>query len=567
MQAGTATGEGNDTLISIENATGSIHDDTITGNAAANVLNGFDGADTLDGGAGADTLAGGAGDDVYIVDASDVIVEASGAGADTIQTSVAIYTLATANVENLSYSGGGNFTGTGNSSANVITGGVGNDRLYGAGGVDTLIGGTGDDTYLVDVAGVVMTEVSGEGTDTVRSAITWTLGANIENLTLTGGAATNGFGNAENNIITGNAAANTLKGFGGDDTLDGGLGADTVSYTGASGAVTVNLQAGTATGEGNDTLISIENATGSIQDDTITGNASANILNGYDGADTLDGGAGADTLAGGVGNDVYIIDASDVIVEAASAGTDEIQTNIATYTITAANVENLTYTGSSDFTGTGNALNNVITGASGNDRLYGVSGADTLIGGLGNDTYLVADAAVTLTEASGEGADTVRSSVTLTLAANIENLTLTGGAATNGFGNVENNVITGNAAANTLGGGLGADTLTGGLGNDTFVFDTATGGGNVDTITDFAAGADKIRLDSTIFSALGGAGVLGAGLFVSNTAAQDGDDYLIYDSTTGALYYDDDGSGANGQVQIATLTTGLTLSNTDFLVT
>ncbi|NKF30848.1 calcium-binding protein, partial [Pseudomonas sp. BGM005] len=138
-----------------------------------------------------------------------------------------------------------------------------------------------------------------------------------------------------------------------------------------------------------------------------TGNRLANTITGGAGNDTLDGGAGNDTLDGGGGNDIYVVDsASDVIKD--SAGTDEIRTALAAYSIAAlANIENLTYTGSASFSGAGNALANTITGGAGNDMLNGGAGADSLIGGAGHDTYIVDHAGDTVIEAADAGTDTV----------------------------------------------------------------------------------------------------------------------------------------------------------------
>jgi Ca2+-binding RTX toxin-like protein len=174
----------------------------------------------------------------------------------------------------------------------------------------------------------------------------------------------------------------------------------------------------------------------------------------------------------------------------------------------AGNVENLTLTGSSAINGSGNGLNNMLTGNSGNntlmadagnDTLNGGIGADTLMGGAGNDTY-VTDLGDTVIEAASAGTDTVQSSATITLGANLENLTLTGSSAINGSGNGLNNTITGNTAANTLSGGAGIDTLIGGAGKDSFVFNTVSDTGTTanasDFITDFVRGQDKINLSA-----------------------------------------------------------------------
>jgi len=179
-------------------------------------------------------------------------------------------------------------------------------------------------------------------------------------------------------------------------------------------------------------------------------------------------------------------------------------------------------------------------------------------------------------EASGAGTDLVLSSVSFNLTGQaIENLTLTGGAAINGIGNGLANRITGNDAANllqggtggadTLDGGLGADTLTGGTGPDAFLFGAALGGSNIDHITDFSVPDDHILLSSAIFAGLP-TGVVGASAFVIGAMAADALDRIIYNSATGALFYDADGTGAGGAVQFARLNSGLALTSADCIV-
>ncbi|UGY14416.1 rhizobiocin [Bradyrhizobium septentrionale] len=446
-----------------------------TGNELANFITGGAGDNALDGGIGADTMLGGLGNDTYYVDnAGDVVTENPGEGTDTVHSTID-YTL-TANVENLILDGTGNLAGTGNALANVITGNTGNNTLDGGIGADTMAGGLGNDTYFVDDAGDVVTENSGEGTDTVHSTIDYTLGANVENLILDGTGNLAGTGNALANVITGNTGNNTLDGGIGADTMAGGLGNDTYFVDNAGDVVTEN------SGEGTDTVHSTIDYTLTANVENLildgsgnlagTGNALANVITGNSGNNTLDGGIGADTMAGGLGNDTYFVDnAGDVVTENSGEGTDTVHSTI-DYTLTA-NVENLILDGSGNLAGTGNGLANVITGNSGNNTLDGGIGADTMAGGLGNDTYFVDNAGDVVTENSGEGTDTVHSTINYTLGANVENLILDGTGNLAGTGNALANVITGNTGNNTLDGGIGTDTMAGGLGNDTYFVDNA----------------------------------------------------------------------------------------------
>jgi len=224
---------------------------------------------------------------------------------------------------------------------------------------------------------------------------------------------------------------------------------------------------------------------GTTGNDTLVGTANQDVLLGGAGDDSLDGGAGIDLLVGGVGNDTYTVDnVGDQVLENAGEGIDTVQASI-TYTL-GENLENITLTGTANINATGNTLDNVLTGN---------AGTNVLAGGLGNDTYVMTSVADTIIENAGEGTDTVQASITSTLGANLENLTLTGPTAINGTGNDLANVITGNSGVNTLSGLGGNDTISAGDGNDVLI-----GGLGADTLTG-GAGADTFRFalaDSTV---------------------------------------------------------------------
>ncbi|MCP9783493.1 hypothetical protein KBY83_09210 [Cyanobium sp. WKJ7-Wakatipu] len=202
------------------------------GNAQNNTITGNDANNTLDGLAGADTMIGGLGDDTYVVDnVGDVITELASAGTDTVQSTIA-YTL-TNNLENLTLLGSGAINATGNTANNILTGNASANVLNGNGGTDTLIGGRGDDIYIVDSADDIIKEtLISSDVDSVESSVSWVLGTNLENLTLTGTTTINGTGNELDNTIIGNSANNILDGGnGGTDLLTGLGGADTFKFS------------------------------------------------------------------------------------------------------------------------------------------------------------------------------------------------------------------------------------------------------------------------------------------------------------------------------------------------
>jgi len=541
--------------------------DRLFGGTGGDRLNGGDGNDLLDGGAQNDTfIAGsGAGDDIYIggdgidtviykstmlgvlVDLAAVVDQATGPeiGVDQISE-----------IENVT-GGSGADQLRGDGLSNVLVGLAGGDLLDGRGGNDNLLGGLGDDTYFVDASGDKVTELAGQGTDTVHSLISYILGPNVENLVLLGGGgAIHGTGNELNNVISGNASDNKLK---------GGLGLDTVSYEMATAGVVVGLamtSAQNTVGAGTDTLSGFENLRGSTHGDNLTGSGGNNVLEGLDGDDTLNGGAGTDTasylLAGGA---VTVSLAITTAQNTGGAGTD---------TLTA--IERLIGSTFADVL-TGDSLANRIDGLGGDDTIEGGAGADTLIGGTNGA------AGDTVSYASASAGVTVKLGTQDGLTA--QNTVGGGSDVLSGFENVTGsghddklvgsslaNVLSGGAGNDTLDGKAGTDILIGGTGADVFHFHSALNAStNVDHISDFELGTDRIELENAIFTKLTALGTLSVDFFVIGTLAADANDYVIYDDVGGALYYDSNGSGAGGQVQFATLATGLALTNASFAVT
>jgi Ca2+-binding RTX toxin-like protein len=223
---------------------------------------------------------------------------------------------------------------------------------------------------------------------------------------------------------------------------------------------------------------------------------------------------------------------------------------------------------------TGGAGNDTLYGGSGNDVLDGGIGNDTLVGGAGGDVYIINALGSVIIEASGEGTDTVKASISTTLADNVENLALTGSLPINGTGNASANRLTGNSASNVLSGGagndvlnggLGKDTLTGGTGQDIFRFNTSLTA-NIDKITDYNVADDTIQLGNTLFTKLTTSGVLNIANFKVASTAADANDFIVYNKTTGALFYDADGNGLGTAIQVAVLGINLVLTNNDFIV-
>lgn len=639
LLAGTARdGFGDtDTLVNIQIVIGSNSGDIILGGDRADHLYGQNGNDTLIGGAGDDTLAGGAGVDSYDGgDGFDLIVFSPRNANEDQPTTGAVASLLTGLIANDGYGNAEAIVGGAANSIEMLIGTSFADDLtgrantspnpFGGVGPGYLRGGQGNDSLRAAVA-----DSRNVAADYLRDADANADGFGVT-VNLVSQTATDGWGGTDSlfNIgaargsafadsLVGNGDNNWFRGREGADTILGGNGIDFISYSDSNLGVLVNLLAGTAQdGWGStDSISGIEQASGSeVAGDTLLGDTVANAFSGYggddslsgwvgndtllahDGADTLDGGKGSDSMVGGVGNDRYIVDAAgDTVVESPGGGIDTVQSSVS-WTL-GDEVEALVLTGRAR-NGTGNTLDNSITGSAGrnsldgdagadtldggdgSDTLDGGSGADSMAGGLGNDVYIVDDVGDVILELAGGGVDLVRTSIPIfTIAAELEELALLAGGV-NGTGNAANNVITGNTADNVLSGLGGRDELIGGTGNDTLQGDdgndTLEGGAGRDSL-EGAAGRDLFRwaqashgrdtiasydaaLDDLGFSAAGfGAGLvagvaLTAAQFESNTTglASTGDVRFVFNTATKVLSFDADGSGAGAASTIVTLT-------------
>jgi len=361
---------------------------------------------------------------------------------------------------------------------------------------DTFVGTDGNDTFHVDNVADVIVEAPNGGQDTVYTSVDYTLPDNVELLFVDTAQGLRVTGNGVGNDIQGNVGNDTLDGGGGDDRLYGGLGDDVYIVNDASADIHEAALQGTDRVEAsvsywlNDNLETLVlTGTAAING---TGNGQANTLVGNSAANQLSGNGGGDTMTGGAGNDTYFVsDANDLTIEAAGGGTDIVLAS-ASFTLQT-EIERLTLTGSAAINGTGNSLVNIIVGNAAGNVIDGGKGADSMYGGAGDDTYVFDDYFDKAYELAGGGNDTVRTSVSLWLANEVENLALTGSEAINGTGNLLANILTGNAAANQLNGREGADTMTGGAGNDTYFVDnigdvvTETGAGENDTVKAFVS--------------------------------------------------------------------------------
>jgi Ca2+-binding RTX toxin-like protein len=506
--------------------TGRGNNDSIIGGAGDDKLAGGAGHDSLNGGKGHDTLAGGDGNDLYFADGDDVLVDIADGGLDVVWASGTV-TLGLG-IENLKVVHDDfRVDAFGNAGVNWMEGSDARNQFKGGRGADVLLGEAGKDLLYGE-----------DGADELG-------------------------GGSHDDFLGGGNGNDRLYGEEGIDTLLGGAGAD--SLRGGNHAFDGDSLDG---GAGDDILTYAQFLSGGEGHDLLSSNSSR--------SDVLDGGSGADTMYGSAGADLYIVDdVLDVVVDQPLY--QDIDTVRASVNFELPDgIENLVLLGSVAINGRGNELNNklmgnkaenhlsgedgddALLGAGGDDLLDGGLGENVLKGGLGNDVYRIG-LTDTVVEAVDAGHDIVESTVTFTLPDNVEDLLLTGSDSIDGAGNALANRISGNSSDNML---------TGGAGGDRFVFAQAAGAGGVDEITDFAAGEDAIELAYAFFAELAGPETLLASEFVANTGAvaDSADQRILYDTASGALYYDADGNGDMASVQFALLSGTPTLTADDFRV-
>ena len=412
---------------------------------------------------------------------------------------------------------------SGDARDNVIFGGIGSDTLYGREGNDRLYG---ERRFTFD-PGATDALIGGDGDDV-----------------LFGGGGDDALsGGTGNDVLEGAAGTDRMRGHDGDDAfifryetvpvgelVDGGAGTDILFISGSadlqgarlSGIEKVHFD---ATVDGSATFTQAQVA----GIGTFTGNQPEPGVTAPRGGDSLHA----------------------LIIQSASSGTLDLSGKIIV------DIDEVQIFGTKQA--------NSLIGTAGTDYIYGGAGGDRMAGGGGDDTYSVDNANDTIVEMPGAGIDTVRTTVSFTLGANVENLSLEGLRKLTGIGNDAANVISGSINDDRIYGRLGADTLSGGAGKDLFVFDTTLGAGNVDTVLDFTIGMDRIALDNDIFTGLA-RGNLPAGSFRTGGVAMDANDYILYDSPTGKLYFDVDGTGANPAMEFAIVSPGLALSHLSFLI-
>lgn len=458
--------------------------------------------------------------------------------------------------------------------------------------------------YMI-TATVAVTEPPTAGNDTVSGS------GRADRLDgLAGDDLIYGMGNAD--TVFGGAGNDTLSGGSGADSLDGGAGTrDIASYSNATTGLRADLQVmATNTGEAfGDVFSGIEGLYGTDSSDSLLGDTGANVINGGSGNDAyLDGRIGNDTIVGANGNDVLIGGAGADLLDGGTGTRDRAQysdaptgvrADLQVPTFNTGIAAGDIYLGIEDLFGSvqgdtllGDTGANTIWGDAGydawldgrlgNDTLYGGAGNDVLIGGWGAD---VLDGGAgtrdraQYTDSSGIRADLQVSGFNTGQAAGdsyvgVEDLfgsfqsdTLLGDAGGNIiWGATGNDVIDGRLGNDTILCGAGNDTISGGAGADVFIFESAIGAANVDSLTGYSVADDIIHLENAVFAALTTTGTLASGAFAIGASATTTAHRIIYNATNGQLLYDADGNGGGTAIHFATLSAGLAMTAGEFLV-
>jgi Ca2+-binding RTX toxin-like protein len=423
----------------------------------------------------------------------------------------------------------------------LVFGLAGNDSITGGAGDDCLFGGAGDDTFFANLSEAEFDDLQGgSGTDTLQR-----IAGGTANFVLDTFLASNGIERVQMDA-SGNRA---IDGNGNDNILDFSATTffNTLSVNGLAGNDTIsasNSAARTYNGDaGNDVL------NGGTNNDILNGGADNDTISGGNGNDTINGGTGNDSLSGGDGNDTFLANESEAEFDVlqGGSGTDTLQ-RIAG--------------------GTANFVLDTFLASNGIERVQMDASGNRAIDGNGNDNILDFSATTffnTLSVNGLAGNDTISASnsAARTYNGDAGNDVLNGGTNNDILnGGADNDTISGGNGNDTINGGTGNDSLTGGGGSDRFVFNNSLEG--IDTITDFDPTADLFNVSSSGFATIGGLGTLGASRFFLGAAATTANHRFIYDSSNGNLWFDSDGTGVAGQVQIAQLSTGLALSNTNF---
>ena len=497
--------------------------DLLEGNAGADTLKAGSGNDTLVAGSGVDTLIGGTGTTTFIVNNSGDVVQSASTSSQNVVISSATYVLPT-NINSLTLTGIANISGSGNAAADTLTAGAGQDTLIAGSGVATLVGGTGNDTFVVNSVSDVVKNTSTTTSNIVSASVNYVLPTNVNTLIFTGTSALKGTANSGNDTLTSNSGIDTLVGGSGNDTF-------VINNSGVIVQDTVTGASNTAQSSVNYTLASNVNTL------ILTGSANlAGTANG--GSDTLIANSGADTLNGGAGSDTFVINGvADVVKDTVSTTSNTIVSSVS-YT-SPINVNALTLSGTAALLAVGNVANDLITANSGSDTLIAGGASSTLVGGTGNDLFVVASSGTYVNDSSTTSSDTIQSSASYSLAANVNTLQLTGTTSLTGTANSGNDTLISNSGVDTLVGGSGPDLFI--VNNAADVIQNATSNDTIESSVNYVLPANVNNLiligsaniaatgnaNADILTAGAGADTLVSGIGLSTLFGGSGNDIFV----------------------------------------